>query len=291
MARLRAPYEEHGLEHAPYLKFGEVGPEGKEGKTGPAGPEGKEGKANPTATGVTLTEATYKAPTATVSNWAPTANFMDVESALGFSLTGAVAGVEGQLLFIRVKSKYCNVKHESTESTAANRFFLTNGENYELKEGGIIAFIYDATLARWCNYPTPVPGAESIVAAAIKKEVLLPVKSKLAVDPALPAAPGEGIVKLDAEATFAAWRRAVFAGNGVATSFVLTHNLTTKIPLITIYKLATNEEGAFVYIGAEVIPPSATIKVKVLGAKEIELVFTIAPSTTEAYAVAIGGLG
>jgi hypothetical protein len=59
MARLRAPFQEAGAEHAPYLNFGtgkegKEGPPGKEGKEGPAGPEGKEGKEGKEPTGAVL---------------------------------------------------------------------------------------------------------------------------------------------------------------------------------------------------------------------------------------------
>lgn len=66
----------------------------------------------------------------------------------GINATGVIDGQRLTLLNISSSNKI-KIKNEDTNSTAANRFICENLADEDLRKGGAVTLIYDATSSRW----------------------------------------------------------------------------------------------------------------------------------------------
>jgi hypothetical protein len=78
-------------------------------------------------------------------------DIFQISSDAARNITGLIAGSAGQaLLLLNTGSFAITLKHESADSSAANRFLVPWAGDYVLAEsGGGALLIYDATAARW----------------------------------------------------------------------------------------------------------------------------------------------
>lgn len=68
------------------------------------------------------------------------------------NLTGIVAGVDGQKLYLRnIGTQSIVLKNQSASSAAANRFLFTTGADITLAANGSVSLMYDITSACWFN--------------------------------------------------------------------------------------------------------------------------------------------
>lgn len=103
---------------------------------------------NATLSSVPLSPTALSANT---DNYNPgTTRHLRISATTPVNLTGIVAGVDGQELFIwNVGATNTITITHQTVSTAANQFFTTTGANIALAAGKCAIAMYDGTTARW----------------------------------------------------------------------------------------------------------------------------------------------
>lgn len=132
---------------------GATGPAGADGTNGVDGAVGVTGATGPT--GAPNTTADYSVlsltPSVAQNNLSVTQPIVRFEPTAAITVTGFVAGNDGQVKMIYNASSTNTVTlvHQSTNSAAANRFFVHNQADYVIAANNGLSVVYDGTAGYW----------------------------------------------------------------------------------------------------------------------------------------------
>lgn len=92
--------------------------------------------------------------TGNTNNWAPgVGRYIRITSNGSYDLTGLVAGVDGQEVFlVLVSNVTITLKNQSGSSTSANQFLFNTGADVALTQNKGIGLWYDATTGAWRGF-------------------------------------------------------------------------------------------------------------------------------------------